>query len=253
MKTLALLNARRRRKTRRSNPMVKSKRRGAKTTYYYGSKARKKSRPSKASRGSRRSKGFRRSKRHGIKAIRVEHRGDRSAVIRIRANPRRRDGMYRMNPFGGNIMSSVKSVFSKENLTIAAGGVAATVLTQYALNAKGSDGKSLLPMPTTAANQKMVAVGYSVGIPVVGALLTRKLSPAASKGMLIAGLINGIITTWRNYGADSYKKVTGTAEYLTYTPLSDVGGAPGYMATNRFDGTGAALGNSGAFPADAWG
>ena len=248
MKTLALLNARRRRKTRRSNPIVKSKRRGAKTTYYYGSKAAKRSRRSKTSRGSRR------SKRHGIKAIRVKRSGYRSAVIRIRANPRRRGGMSRMNPFGGgNIMSSVKSVFSKENLTIAAGGVAATVLTQYALNAKGSDGKSLLPMPTTAANQKMAAVGYSVGIPVVGALLTRKLSPGASKGMLIAGLINGIITTWRNYGADSYKKVTGTAEYLTYTPLSDVGGAPGYMATNRFDGTGAALGNSGAFPADAWG
>jgi hypothetical protein len=41
----------------------------------------------------------------------------------------------------------VKGVFSKENLTVAGGGVAATVLTNFILSRTKADGTSLLPMP----------------------------------------------------------------------------------------------------------
>ena len=56
--------------------------------------------------------------------IYVSRRGRKAAII-VARNPRRRRRSYRMNPLGGNIMSQVKGVFSKENLTIAAGGVGA--------------------------------------------------------------------------------------------------------------------------------
>lgn len=267
MKSITLLtNARRRRKSRsrrrsRRNPTASYRR-----NYDHIFKRTK----------SRRTRGVRRTRRLRIKKyslpggrqglsvrarrIYVSRRGRKSALI-VARNPRRRR-RSRMNPFipsVSGITSSIKGLFSKENLTVAGGGVLSTVVTQYALNLKDSAGKSILPMPADANMAKVASVAYAVGIPFTAALLTRKFSPSAAKGMLLGGLINGIMTAWRAWDPASLAVATGTrttSEYLSHTPLSAVGAnPPGYMAATQFASTrpvNGALSNSSAF-GEAWG
>jgi hypothetical protein len=154
----------------------------------------------------------------------------------------------------GNIMSQVKNVFSKDNLTVAAGGVGATVLTNFILSRTKADGTSLLPMPVT--NTAAAKIAYAVGIPVVGAILTRKFNPSLARGMVFGGLINGIVEAIKAYAPAETKKALGFAEYLEYTPMSALNGTPGYSAINQFSNVrpmNSAFANSSAFPADAWG
>ena len=260
MKSLMLLNARRRRRKSRRNPS-KAYRKN------YDGIFRKKRKSSARKGGVRR-----RSRRMSIRRYRtpggrqglvvrarriyVSRRGRKAALI-VARNPRRRSRSRRnpMIPSLGGITAQVKGLFSKENLTIAAGGVAATVVTQYALNLK-KDGKLLLPFPANPEMAKVASVAYAVGIPFVGALVTKRFSPGAAKGMLFGGLINGIMTAWRAYNPESLAKVSGTSEYLDYTPTSAVGELPpSYMAASRFSSVrpmNGALGNSSAFPSDAW-
>lgn len=171
------------------------------------------------------------------------------------ANPRRRSrrsgGGMRM---GGNILSQVKGVFSRENLTVAAGGVGATVLTNFILSRTKADGTSLLPMPAT--NVAAAKIAYAVGIPVVGAILTRKFNPSLARGMVFGGLINGIVEAIKGYAPATTKAALGFSEYLDYTPMSALNATPGYSAINQFSTVrpmNSAFSNSSAFPADAWG
>jgi hypothetical protein len=161
-----------------------------------------------------------------------------------------------MNPLRGNILSQVKGVFSKENLTIAGGGVAATILTNYLLSMKKEDKvTSVLPMGTTPETQKMVRIAYAVGIPVLGAILTRKMNPSLAKGMVFGALINGVVEGIKGY-APEFAKTAGLAEYMDYTPMTALNGTPGYSAINQFSNVrpmNSAFSNSSAFPADAWG
>lgn len=249
MKSLMLLNPRRRRRARR-NPVSKVVRRGAKTTYHYKASA------SKSHRG-------RRSRKVTVKVRRLKG-NKRSAVVFVRANPRRRGSRrrsFRMNPFGGSgggAMSQIKSAFSKENLTIAAGGVGAIVVTKYLLNMKKSDGTPILPTPTSAGAAKATKVAYAVGIPLLSALLVRKASPNLAKGFVLSGLISGITEAAKQY-APTQAATLGLGEYLDYTPTRSVGALPpGYMAASRFASPAvrpmnAPLQNASAFPADAWG
>lgn len=264
MKSLMLLNARRRRRKSRRNPS-KAYRKN------YDRIFRKKVKRKLAGRRT-----FRRStRRSGLKMVRigkrggpqflsvrarkiyVSRRGRKSALI-VARNPRRRSRSRRnpMIPSLGGITAQVKGLFSKENLTIAAGGVAATVVTQFALSRKNASGAPLLPVPANPEMAKVASIAYAVGIPFVGALLTRRFSPGAAKGMLFGGLINGLMTAWRAYNPESLARVSGTSEYLDYTPTSAVGQLPpSYMAASRFSSTSpmnGALGNSSAFPSDAW-
>ena len=163
-----------------------------------------------------------------------------------------------MNPLGGNIMSQVKSVFSKENVTLAGGGLASYLLTRYLMNLKkGGDlsGAPLLPQGT-GETQKLIRVAYAVGIPVVGAMLTRRFSPGLARGMFLGGLINGAQQLFTEYAPTEFKKTFGLSEYLDYTPMSALNGTPGYSAINQFSAVrpmNSAFANSSAFPADAWG
>ena len=155
---------------------------------------------------------------------------------------------------GGSIASQVKGVFSKENLTVAAGGVGATVLTNFILSRTKADGTSLLPMPAT--NVAAAKIAYAIAIPVVGAILTRKMNPSLARGMVFGGLINGIVEAIKGYAPVETKKALGFAEYLEYTPMSALNGTPGYSAINQFSNVrpmNSAFANSSAFPADAWG
>jgi hypothetical protein len=248
-----LLNARKRRKSRRSrrsrrNPVGSSKAFRANFPKSMGKKPTRRRRTLRIKR-TRTTRG-QQSLSVRARKIYVSRRGRKAAII-VARNPRRRHSRrsYRMNPLGGNIMSQVKSVFSKENLTLAAGGVGATVLTNYILRMPN------LPMPANTETQKLAKLGYAVGIPVLGAMLTRKFNPSLAKGMLFGGLVNGITIAIKAY-APQAASTLGFAEYLEYTPMSAVGQTPGYSAINQFSTVrpmNSAFSNSSAFPADAWG
>ena len=259
MKSLMLLNARKRRKSRRSrrsrrNPVGSSKAFRANFPKSMGRKRRTTRRRRVLSIRRYRLKGGRAGVAVRARKIYVSRRGRKSAII-VARNPRRRRS-YRMNPLGGNILSQVKGVFSKENLTVAGGGVAATILTNYLLSMTKADKTSLLPLGATADTQKLARIAYAVGIPVVGAILTRKMNPSLAKGMVFGALINGIVEGIKGYAPEATKKALGFAEYLDYTPMSAVGQTPGYSAINQFSTVrpmNSAFSNSSAFPADAWG
>ena len=252
MKSLMLLNARKRRKSRRSR---RSRRNPVGSTAAYAANFPKSMGKKRRSTRRRRVLSIRRLKGgRGVsvraRKIYVSRMGRKKAII-VARNPRRRHSRrsYRMNPFGGNIMSQVKSVFSKENLTLAAGGVGATVLTNYILKMPN------LPMPASTETQKLAKLGYAVGIPVLGAMLTRKYSPALAKGMLFGGLVNGLTIAIKSY-APQAATTLGFSEYLDNTPMSALNGTPGYSAMNQFSSVrpmNSAFSNSSAFPADAWG
>ena len=247
-----LLNARKRRKSRRSrrsrrNPVGSSSAFRANFPKSMGRKRRTTRRRRTLSIRRYRLKGGRAGLAVRARKIYVSRRGRKAAII-VARNPRRRRS-YRMNPLGGNIMSQVKSVFSKENLTLAAGGVGATVLTNYILKMPN------LPMPANTETQKLAKLGYAVGIPVLGAMLTRKFNPSLAKGMLFGGLVNGLTIAIKAY-APAAATTLGFSEYLDYTPMSAVGQTPGYSAINQFSTVrpmNSAFSNSSAFPADAWG
>jgi hypothetical protein len=240
MKSLMLLNPRR--KKRRSKRKVSARR----TT------RRRSTRKVTARRTRRTTRRTRRTSRRASRTVSLK----RGKSVTIMANPRRRrsrrSGGMRFG--AGNILSQVKGVFSKENLTVAGGGVAATVLTNFILSRTKADGTSLLPMPAT--NVAAAKIAYAVGIPVVGAILTRKFNPSLARGMVFGGLINGIVEAIKGYAPAETKKALGFAEYLEYTPMSALNGTPGYSAINQFSNVrpmNSAFANSSAFPADAWG
>jgi len=246
-----LLNARKRRKSRRSR---RSRRNPVGSTAAYAANFPKSMGKKRRSTRRRRVLSIRRLKGgRGVsvraRKIYVSRMGRKKAII-VARNPRRRSRRsYRMNPLGGNIMSQVKSVFSKENLTLAAGGVGATVLTNYILKMPN------LPMPASTETQKLAKLGYAVGIPVLGAMLTRKYSPALAKGMLFGGLVNGLTIAIKSY-APQAATTLGFSEYLDNTPMSALNATPGYSAINQFSTVrpmNSAFSNSSAFPADAWG
>jgi hypothetical protein len=249
-----LLNARKRRKSRRSrrsrrNPVGSSKAFRANFPKSMGRKRRTTRRRRVLSIRRFRLKGGRAGVAVRARKIYVSRRGRKAAII-VARNPRRRSRSFRMNPLGGNILSKVKGVFSKENLTIAGGGIAATILTNKLLSMPN------LPMPADANQQKLAKIGYAVGIPVLGAMLTRRFSPGLAKGMVFGALINGITEAIKGYAPAETKKALGFAEYLEYTPMSAVGQTPGYSAINQFSAVrpmNSAFSNSSAFPADAWG
>jgi len=260
MKSLMLLNARKRRKTRRRrtrrNPVGSTSAFRANFPKSMGRKPTRRRRTLRI----KRTRSTRGQQGVSVRArkIYVTRTGRKSALI-VARNPRRRTrrNAYRMNPLGGNILNQVKGVFSKENLTIAGGGVAATILTNYLLSMTKEDKSSLLPLGSTPETQKMARIAYQVGIPVVGAILTRKMNPALAKGMVFGALINGIVEGIKGYAPQNVKDTLGFKEYLDYTPMSALSAmTPGYSAINQFSNVrpmNSAFANSSAFPADAWG
>lgn len=213
----------------------------------------------------RRLKSGRRSVTVRSRKVRVRRNKSKRSITVYAQNPRRRSirRRRRMNPvrrsgggrMGGNILAQVKGVFSKENLTVAAGGVGAAMLTNKVLMLKKDDGTPMLPMGTDENTRKAARLAYAIGIPIAGAILTRKFNPSLAKGMLIGGLINGMIEALKTY-TPAFAKQVGFAEYLEYTPMSALNGTPGYSAINQFSNVrpmNSAFANSSAFPADAWG
>lgn len=80
----------------------------------------------------------------------------------------------------------VGSIFSKDNLMIAGGAVAGTIVSNYVLNNK------MVAEKLPKVGDPYVRAGYLTLVPVLGGVLLRKVSPGIAKGMIIGGLVNGI-------------------------------------------------------------
>ena len=158
---------------------------------------------------------------------------------------------------------NIRSIFSKENLTMAGGAFAGAYLTGMVLNnfsfarqakdaadsTKLKDAKKFT-LPFTTADKDGNVYGeafYGLAIPVAGAYLIRRTSPAAAKGMIILGVFNVFNTVVNMFTAKSKEAAPAAAaagktgrylgEYVKYTPRDNkpamtFGNPPGYMATN---------------------
>jgi len=197
-----------------------------------------------------------------------------STTFSVKANPRRsrharrnpvRRRHARRNPMGGNLISQFKGVFSKDNLTVAAGAIAGTVVTTQIVTRFGDS----LPLinSTNDTTRKIGVLTYDVGLPLIGAAVVRKFSPNLAKGMVIAALVNGINDAMKMFAAPVYTQlyspVKSAGAYLNYQnipnvlPVGDISSSrsPGYSGMNAMATirpTNGALDNSRAFPADAW-
>lgn len=158
---------------------------------------------------------------------------------------------------------NIRSIFSKENLTMAGGAFAGAYLTGMVLNnfsfarqakdaldsTKLKDAKKFtLPFTTADKNGNVYGEAfYGLAIPVAGAYLIRRTSPAAAKGMIILGVFNVFNTVVNMFTAKSKDEAPAAAtagktgrylgEYVKYTPRDNkpamtFGNPPGYMATN---------------------
>jgi len=268
MKSLMLLNPRRRRRSKpaRSTPRRKVGARRRRTVRAV------RTRRVRTVRAVRRvSRRIRRTRRviatRGRVTIRVNprrraRRNSYAVARRIRRNPMRRSG----GGSGGNLLTSLKNMASKENLTIAGGAIAASVLTTQVMGRFGSK-LPLLNSPNTGTRNIGVVL-YDIGLPLLAAYVIRRQSPNLAKGMVIAGLVNGINDVLRVYAGGLYGQLysppvtpatAGTGAYLKYQNVPNVlpVGAlpPGYSAVKDMSNVrpmNGALDNSRAFPSDAW-
>lgn len=186
---------------RKSKPQTKSK--GIVMAKSKSRKRRKSGmrKPSKKS-GSRKRHSTRRHKG------RRKHKRSSNRIIVVGRRVRVRKGnIVSMNPF------KVKSLFNRENLMTAGGVVAASIVTRFVANelAKRNIALPLAAQYPTAAN----AV-YNLAIPVVGAALTRRFSPALARGMIFGGLAASISSLINAFNAPKTAATTGRylREYL---------------------------------------
>jgi hypothetical protein len=176
----------------------RARRRGKTAKRRKTSKARKSYKPSRSIKALVRSMKTRKSSRR--------RRKTRTYLVRGTASPIKLNGM-------------IGTVFSRENLTIAGGAVAATVLTNYAL---GSGVAQRLPGVTNPYARS----GYMLVAPILGALVVRRFSGNLAKGLVIGGLANGIaqLLTAANVGPSGIAAPTLTARL------------PGTAAANEYLG-----------------
>lgn len=149
------------------------------------------------------------SRRSGSRSRRSGRRKKSSGrIIVIGRRVRVRKGnIVSMNPF------KVRTLLSRENLLTAGGVVAASIVTRFVANelAKRNVSLPLAAQYPTAAN----AV-YNLAIPVLGAALTRRFSPALARGMIFGGLAASISSLINAFNAPKTPATTGRymREYL---------------------------------------
>lgn len=157
----------------------------------------------------------------------------------------------------------VGSIFSKDNLMIAGGAVAGTIVSNYVLNNKMVAEK----LPKVA--DPYVRAGYLTLVPVLGGVLLRKVSPGIAKGMIIGGLVNGIaqlITATKimtpgqaaptlSVTPDKATTTTATGEYLGEY-LGGYGGDSSYLGeylgADFEEGSNMNIESTGSFADSAW-
>ena len=224
---------------RKRNPYTKSSK---KTVRYFPGSTTKKTRMAKKTRKKSRKRyarrklsvSVRKSRRSATIRIRAR-RGRGSGKLRIKrtrhtravsvysvkANPRRRRRSARRsmrrsmlrNPFGGNLMTTVKGVFSIGNLSIAGGALAATALSRFLIDKTITSTTNTTPWNLPLLNKDTAAdsrgtgvILYTVLTPVATALLIRNKMPNLSKGLMLGAVINGVSELMRQNSPDNYYK-----------------------------------------------
>lgn len=154
---------------------------------------------------------------------------------------------------------SPRGIFSRENLTMAGGAFVGAYLTSMVLNkfsfarlekdpadpTKLKEKQFTLPFTTPDKDGNVYGEAfYGLAVPVAGAYLVRRTSPAAAKGMVIVGVFNVFNTIVNMFTAKPKATAAPTAkqsrymgEYVKYSPRDTkpaitFGNPPGYMATN---------------------
>jgi len=174
---------------------------------------------------------------------------------------------------------TARGIFSRENLTIAGGAFVGAYLTSMVLNkfsfarlekdptdaTKLKEKQFTLPFTQPDANGNVYGEAfYGLAIPVAGAYLVRRTSPAAAKGMVILGVFNVFNTVVNMFtakpkmtvAAPTAKQSRYMGEYVKYSPRDTkpaitFGNPPGYMATNVTGRVGSPYDSAAAF-AKAW-
>jgi len=187
-----MAKSRKRRKGGKRKHTKRSHRKHAKRTY------RKRSRKSGSSRRSRgRRKGSRSRRRRSSNRIIVIGR-------RVRV---RKGSILNMNPF------KIKSLISRENLVTAGGVVAASIVTRFVATELA---KRRIALPLAAQYPTAANAVYNLAIPVLGAALTRRFSPALARGMIFGGLAASISSLITSFNTSKGTAATGRymREYL---------------------------------------
>lgn len=225
MKSLALLNPRRRRKHKKS--AARKHRRTTRRT--------------------------RRTRRASAPRITVRRRSRSSALVM--ANPRRRKARRvarrstarRSGGFRGGrgLLGQITGVFNRETLVTVGGGVAAAVVIAQVTERYGDK----LPLyhkkdasgNSTGELNPMGIVLYDLALPIAGAMLTRRFSPALARGMIFGGLYKAVVDGLAQYAGPTYATLfhpgaAATAEYLQPSlPAAGVGAfAPSYQGSTQF-------------------
>ena len=180
---------------------------------------RKSSRKSRRSRSRRRKsavRSVRRRTRRTRKSTRAR-RSRRSRSRRRRSSNRiivvgrrvrvRKGSILNMNPF------KIKSLISRENLVTAGGVVAASIVTRFVATELA---KRRIALPLAAQYPTAANAVYNLAIPVLGAALTRRFSPALARGMIFGGLAASISSLITSFNAPKSTAATGRymREYL---------------------------------------
>ena len=180
---------------------------------------RKSSRKSRRSRSRRRKsavRSTRRRTRRTRKSTRAR-RSRRSRSRRRRSSSRiivvgrrvrvRKGSILNMNPF------KIKSLISRENLVTAGGVVAASIVTRFVATELA---KRRIALPLAAQYPTAANAVYNLAIPVLGAALTRRFSPALARGMIFGGLAASISSLITSFNAPKGTAATGRymREYL---------------------------------------
>jgi len=178
---------------------------------------RKSSRKNRRSRSRRRRKSAVRSTRRRTRRTRKSTRARRSRrsrrssgrIVVIGRRVRVRKGsILNMNPF------KIKSLISRENLVTAGGVVAASIVTRFVATELA---KRKIALPLAAQYPTAANAVYNLAIPVLGAALTRRFSPALARGMIFGGLaasISSLITSFNTTSGSTAATGRYMREYL---------------------------------------
>lgn len=154
----------------------------------------------------RRTRRTRKSTRARTSRRRRSRRSRRSSRIivvgrRLRV---RKGSILNMNPF------KIKSFVNRENLVTAGGVVAASIVTRFVATELA---KRKIALPLAAQYPTAANAVYNLAIPVLGAALTRRFSPALARGMIFGGLaasISSLITSFN----PSTSSTAATGRYM---------------------------------------
>jgi hypothetical protein len=197
------------------------------------SKGKRSKRSKSAKRGTSKKRGSSRRGKRGKKKVVADQKRRKSSnriIVVGRRLSVRKGSILNMNPF------KIKSLISRENLVTAGGVVAASIVTRFVATELA---KRKIALPLAAQYPTAANAVYNLAIPVLGAALTRRFSPALARGMIFGGLaasISSLITSFNTssgttaatgrYMREYLDPVRSTGAYLAPRAAASMGNMP---------------------------